>query len=84
MNSTGSQIQEPDTVHGGLSLWHRMQKGEKQTSRRKDMMTTNMINMQNILHVFFFFSFEKIKSKRIDLKICGAHKKKKYVNEIHE
>lgn len=29
--------------------------GEKQTSRRKDMMTTNTINMQNSLHVFFFF-----------------------------
>ena len=49
--------------------------GEKQTSRRKDMMTTNTSNMQNSLHVFFF-SFEKIKSKRIDLKICGAQKKK--------
>ena len=29
--------------------------GEKQTSRRKDMMTTNTSNMQNRLHVFFFF-----------------------------
>ena len=55
-----------------------MQKGEKQTSRRKNMMTANTANMQNSLHVCLF-PFEKIKSKRIDIKICGAHKKKIYM-----